>query len=298
MAQQSNNRNKRERGGKPERNNNRRGADRRFNDRDRQSRAKRAERPESDQEDIAAQTEFVFGHHASVEALKGETEINKVWLQTGLTDKIRNEVMTLAKKRGLVIQDAPKAKLDELTDGQNHQGVVLSIAAYAYATIDDLFAKAAEKDEAPFFLVLDSIEDPHNLGSILRTADAAGVHGIIIPKRRAVQLTSVVAKTSTGAIEHVPVARVTNLVQTVEQLKERGLWVFGTDMDGKDYRRWDATGPTALIIGNEGKGISPLLKKTVDETLTIPMVGHVQSLNASVAASLLIYQAFNSRNPL
>ena len=175
---------------------------------------------------------------------------------------------------------------------------MLSIAAYAYATIDDLFAKAAEKDEAPFFLVLDSIEDPHNLGSILRTADAAGVHGIIIPKRRAVQLTSVVAKTSTGAIEHVPVARVTNLVQTVEQLKERGLWVFGTDMDGKDYRRWDAAGPTALIIGNEGKGISPLLKKTVDETLTIPMVGHVQSLNASVAASLLIYQAFNSRNPL
>ena len=184
MAQQSNNRNKRERGGKPERNNNRRGADRRFNDRDRQP---RAERPESDQEDIAAQTEFVFGHHASVEALKGETEINKVWLQTGLTDKIRNEVMTLAKKRGLVIQDAPKAKLDELTDGQNHQGVVLSIAAYAYATIDDLFAKAAEKDEAPFFLVLDSIEDPHNLGSILRTADAGAnirVKGFIIHNSR------------------------------------------------------------------------------------------------------------------
>ncbi|ALI34080.1 23S rRNA (guanosine(2251)-2'-O)-methyltransferase RlmB [Weissella cibaria] len=255
-------------------------------------------RVEAEVADDTAQTEFVFGHHASVEALKGETEINKVWLQSGLADKIRNEVMVLAKKRGLIIQDAPKAKLDELTNGQNHQGVVLSIAAYAYATIDDLFAKAAEKSEAPFFLVLDSIEDPHNLGSILRTADAAGVHGIIIPKRRAVQLTSVVAKTSTGAIEHVPVARVTNLVQTVEQLKERGLWVFGTDMDGKDYRRWDAAGPTALIIGNEGKGISPLLKKTVDETLTIPMVGHVQSLNASVAASLLIYQAFSSRNPL
>ena len=293
MAQQTNNRNGRDRGGRQERPTNRRGADRRFNDRDRQPRQKR-------------QTKRILQHklnlclvtNASVEALKGETEINKVWLQSGLADKIRNEVMALAKKRGLIIQDAPKAKLDELTNGQNHQGVVLSIAAYAYATIDDLFAKAAEKSEAPFFLVLDSIEDPHNLGSILRTADAAGVHGIIIPKRRAVQLTSVVAKTSTGAIEHVPVARVTNLVQTVEQLKERGLWVFGTDMDGKDYRRWDAAGPTALIIGNEGKGISPLLKKTVDETLTIPMVGHVQSLNASVAASLLIYQAFSSRNPL
>ena len=132
----------------------------------------------------------------------------------------------------------------------------------------------------------------------MRTADAAGVHGIIIPKRRAVQLTSVVAKTSTGAIEHVPVARVTNLVQTVEQLKERGVWVFGTDMNGKDYRRWDANGATALIIGNEGKGISPLLKKSVDETLAIPMIGHVQSLNASVAASLLIYQGYNSRHPL
>lgn len=244
------------------------------------------------------QVEFVYGHYAAVEALKGKTEINKVWLQTGLADKARHELTNLAKKRGLVMQDAPKAKLDELTNGENHQGVVLSIAAYAYATIDELFAKAAEKDEAPFFLVLDSIEDPHNLGSIMRTADAAGIHGIIIPKRRAVQLTSVVAKTSTGAIEHVPVARVTNLVQTVEQLKERGVWVFGTDMNGKDYRRWDANGATALIIGNEGKGISPLLKKSVDETLAIPMIGHVQSLNASVAASLLIYQGYNSRHPL
>jgi 23S rRNA (guanosine2251-2'-O)-methyltransferase len=272
--------------------NNKRQADRKPAKQRRQHPAKEVSQPIDDQ------VEFVFGHHASVEALKGTTEINKVWLQNGLADKARNEISGLAKKRGLIIQEAPKAKLDELTNGQNHQGVVLSIAAYAYATIEDLFAKAAQKDEAPFFLVLDSIEDPHNLGSIMRTADAAGVHGIIIPKRRAVQLTSVVAKTSTGAIEHVPVARVTNLVQTVEQLKERGVWVFGTDMNGKDYRRWDAKGATALIIGNEGKGISPLLKKSVDETLTIPMIGHVQSLNDSVAASLLIYQGYNSRNPL
>ncbi|KRN75232.1 hypothetical protein IV73_GL000388 [Weissella kandleri] len=242
-------------------------------------------------------TEFVYGHHAAVEALKGTTEINKVWLQSGVGDQLKQEIVALAKKRGLVIQDAPKSKLDELVDGQNHQGVVLSISAYHYATLDDLFDQAAKKDEPPLFLILDSIEDPHNLGSILRTADAAGVHGIIIPKRRAVQLTATVAKTSTGAIEHVPVARVTNLVQTVEQLKERGVWIFGTDMNGTDYRRWDATGPTALIIGNEGKGIAPLLKKSVDEMLTIPMVGHVQSLNASVAAGLLIYGAFNSRHP-
>lgn len=243
-------------------------------------------------------TEFVYGHHASVESLKSTQEINKVWLQTGLQDKIRNEITQLAKKKKLVIQQAPKSKLDELTDGGNHQGVVLSVAAFEYASIDDLFEQADKKGEAPFFVILDGIEDPHNLGSILRTADAAGVHGIIIPKRRAVQLTATVAKTSTGAIEHVPVARVTNLVNIVEELKKRNVWVFGTDMSGDDYRRWDANGAVALIIGNEGRGISPLLKKKVDGMVTIPMVGHVQSLNASVAASLLIYQGYNSRNPL
>lgn len=243
-------------------------------------------------------TEFVYGHHASVESLKSKQEINKVWLQTGLQDKIRNEITQLAKKKKLVIQQAPKSKLDELTDGGNHQGVVLSVAAFEYASIDDLFEQADKKGEAPFFVILDGIEDPHNLGSILRTADAAGVHGIIIPKRRAVQLTATVAKTSTGAIEHVPVARVTNLVNIVEELKKRNVWVFGTDMAGDDYRRWDANGAVALIIGNEGRGISPLLKKKVDGMVTIPMVGHVQSLNASVAASLLIYQGYNSRNPL
>lgn len=243
-------------------------------------------------------TEFVYGHHASVESLRSTQEINKVWLQTGLQDKIRNEITQLAKKKKLVIQQAPKSKLDELTDGGNHQGVVLSVAAFEYASIDDLFEQADKKGEAPFFVILDGIEDPHNLGSILRTADAAGVHGIIIPKRRAVQLTATVAKTSTGAIEHVPVARVTNLVNIVEELKKRNVWVFGTDMAGDDYRRWDANGAVALIIGNEGRGISPLLKKKVDGMVTIPMVGHVQSLNASVAASLLIYQGYNSRNPL
>ncbi|MBS1009185.1 23S rRNA (guanosine(2251)-2'-O)-methyltransferase RlmB [Leuconostoc suionicum] len=246
----------------------------------------------------AESTEFVYGHHASVESLRSTQEINKVWLQTGLQDKIRNEITQLAKKKKLVIQQAPKSKLDELTDGGNHQGVVLSVAAFEYVSIDDLFDQADKKGEAPFFVILDGIEDPHNLGSILRTADAAGVHGIIIPKRRAVQLTATVAKTSTGAIEHVPVARVTNLVNVVEELKKRNVWVFGTDMAGDDYRRWDANGAVALIIGNEGRGISPLLKKKVDGMVTIPMVGHVQSLNASVAASLLIYQGYNSRNPL
>ncbi len=171
----------------------------------------------------------------------------------------------------------------------------MSVAAFTYATIDDLFARAEERQEAPFFLILDGIEDPHNLGSILRTADAAGVHGIIIPKRRAVQLTATVAKISTGAIEYVPVARVTNLVNTVNELKDRGVWIFGTDMQGVNYRDWNASGSVALIIGNEGKGMAPGLKKEVDQMLTIPMTGHVQSLNASVAASLLMYEAFFKR---
>ncbi|KRM60427.1 tRNA rRNA methyltransferase [Paucilactobacillus vaccinostercus DSM 20634] len=243
-------------------------------------------------------TDFIMGRHPVVAALKSDQEINKAFIQEGLKSDTIGDIIKLAKQRGLVVSSVPKSKLDLMTNHQNHQGVVLAVAAFEYATIDDLFDRAAAKDEAPFFLILDELEDPHNLGSILRTADAAGVHGVIIPKRRAVGLTSVVAKTSTGAIEHVPVARVTNLVQTAKELQKRGVWLFGTDMNGTDYRHWDATGAVALVIGNEGKGISTLMKKTVDEMLTIPMVGHVQSLNASVAASLLIYQGFNSRRPL
>ena len=174
----------------------------------------------------------------------------------------------------------------------------MAVASFAYADFDQLLDQLDQQEEAPLLLLLDNIEDPHNLGSILRSADATGVSGVIIPKRRASGLTSVVAKTSTGAIDHVPVARVGNLVQTVQALKERGYWVFGTAMAGEDYRRWNANGKTVLVIGNEGKGISPLLLKQMDQTLTIPMIGHVQSLNASVATGVLLYQAFNSRHPL
>lgn len=243
-------------------------------------------------------SEFIIGRHPAVAALKSDQPINKVFIQKGLTSDAISQIVKLAKERQLIISNVPKTKLDQLSDHQNHQGVMLAVAAYEYATVDDLFDRAAAKGEDPFFLILDELADPHNLGSILRTADAAGVHGIIIPKRRSVGLTSVVAKTSTGAIEHVPVARVTNLVQTAKELQQRGVWLFGTDMHGTDYRQWNATGAVALVIGNEGKGISPLLKKTCDEMLTIPMIGHVQSLNASVAASLLIYQGYNSRHPL
>ena len=242
--------------------------------------------------------DFIIGRHPAVMALKSDQEINKVFIQSGLKSDAISQIIKLAKEKRLVISNVPKTKLDQMSDHQNHQGVALAVAAYHYATIDDLFENAAKHDEDPFFLILDELEDPHNLGSIIRTADAAGVHGIIIPRRRAVGLTSVVAKTSTGAIEHVPVARVTNLVQTAQELKDQGVWLFGTDMKGTDYRRWNAKGAVALVIGNDGKGISSLLKKNCDEMLTIPMIGHVQSLNASVAASLLIYQGFNSRHPL
>ena len=243
-------------------------------------------------------TDFIIGRHPAVMALKADQEINKVFVQAGLKADAIAEIIKLAKQKRLVVSTVPKTKLDQLTDHQNHQGVALAVAAYQYADLDDLFANAAQKQEDPFFLILDELEDPHNLGSSIRTADAAGVPGSIIPRRRAVGLTSVVAKTSTGALEHVPVARVTNLVQTAKELKDRGVWLFGTDMKGRDYRTWDAHGAVALVIGNEGKGISPLLKKNCDEMLTIPMIGHVQSLNASVAASLLIYQGFSSRHPL
>ena len=242
--------------------------------------------------------EFVFGRHAVEAALKAGTAatINKLFVQTDLTSEPIQHLVGMAQKKKILVATAPKQKLDLMSDHGNHQGVLLAMTPYAYATLDDLFKHAADKGEDPFFLLLDNLEDPHNLGSILRTADASGVHGIIIPKHRAVGLTSAVAKVSTGAIEYVPVARVTNLAQTIKILKDRGMWIFGTAMDGQDYRQWDAKGSTALVIGNEGKGISPGIAKLMDATIAIPMVGHVQSLNASVAAGILMYQAFASRH--
>ncbi|MCI1633326.1 MAG: 23S rRNA (guanosine(2251)-2'-O)-methyltransferase RlmB [Liquorilactobacillus nagelii] len=241
------------------------------------------------------QTEFISGRHPVLAALESERPVNKIFLQKGIQPSFAAKIEKLAKQRKIIISRVPKTKLDELTKQQNHQGVLLTLAAYQYADLNEVLQQTTQHQQDPFLLILDNIEDPHNLGSIMRTADAAGVTGIIIPQRRAVQLTATVAKTSTGAIEHVPVARVSNLVQTVKQLKKENFWIFGTDMAGQDYRQWNAQGPVALIIGNEGKGISPLLKAQCDQLLTIPMIGHVQSLNASVAAGLLIYQGFTSR---
>lgn len=238
--------------------------------------------------------EMIAGKNPVLEALRAGREINKVWIADGVKKTGVEELIELAKEQGVLVQFVPKQKVDKLAE--NHQGIVASVAAYNYAELDDLFAAAKAKSEDPFFIILDELEDPHNLGSIMRTADAIGAHGIIIPKRRAVGLTAVVAKASTGAIEHVPVVRVTNLAQTVEELKERGIWIAGTDAKGSaDYRKMDATLPLALIIGSEGKGMSRLLKDKCDFLYHLPMIGHVTSLNASVAAALLMYEVYRKR---
>lgn len=242
--------------------------------------------------------EFVIGRHPVKEAFRSNRELNKLFVQEGASGRAIDQIVGLAKRDNLVVSYVPKSKLDHLSQHQNHQGVVLASSPVAYASLDELFEVAEERNERPFFVMLDGIEDPHNLGSILRTADAAGVHGVIIPERRSANLTSTVSKASVGAIEYVKVARVTNLTRTIKELKERGLWVFGTDMKGTDYREWNTDSPICLVIGNEGKGMSRLVKENVDELVTIPMAGNIQSLNASVAASILMFEVYRDWKPV
>lgn len=242
--------------------------------------------------------DFIIGKNPVIEALKSKREVNKIWIAEGSQRGAMQSIIQLAKQQNVLVQYVPKKKLDQMVDG-NHQGVVAQVAAYQYYDVDELFRRTAERNEPPFFLLLDELEDPHNLGSIMRTADAVGVHGIIIPKRRSVGLTSTVAKASTGAIEHVPVARVTNLARTIDELKERGVWIVGTDAKAHDdYRQLDGTMPLAFVIGSEGKGISRLILEKCDFLIKLPMRGHVTSLNASVAAGLLMYEVYRKRYPL
>ena len=271
---------------------------RRGNDRRNQRKNDRSKDRRKESIDVTESEEnnFVFGHHASVEALQAGRG-NKLFLQEDAHGEKIDQLKRLAKEQAVPVKWVPKQKLDTLSDGGVHQGIVLGITPYEYLTLEELLAKTAA-EEAPFLLILDSLEDPHNFGSILRTADASGVSGVIIPKHRSVGITPVVTKASTGAVEYVPIARVTNLAQSIKQLKDAGYWIFGTDMAGADHRQWKVSGPIALIIGNEGKGMSAGLKKEVDEMLTIPMTGHVQSLNAGVAAGLLMYEVFRKRSEL
>lgn len=237
--------------------------------------------------------DIVCGVHAVTEALLQHMG-NKLYIQKDVSGKQVERLKELAGQEKVAVSFLSKRQLTEMSDGARHQGFVLRTSRFAYSTLESLLAQTANRTN-PLILMLDEIQDPHNLGSILRTADATGVAGIIVPKHRATGVTPVVAKVAAGALAHVPLVRVTNLSQTVDRLKEKGYWIFGTDMAGTPSTKWQTSGKLVLIIGNEGRGISPNLKKKVDEMVTIPMCGHAQSLNASVAAAILMYEVFRSK---
>ena len=239
--------------------------------------------------------DMVAGRNAVMEALKGSRSVNKLMIANGSTEGSIKEIIAVAKEKGVNIQYWDRSKLDSIARGIRHQGVLAQVAPVQYEELEDIFQVAKDRNEPPFIVLLDELEDPHNLGAILRTADAAGVHGVLIPKHRSCPLSATVAKTSAGAVEHVPVARVGNLVQTIKKLKQEGLWVAAADMDGKDYYDTDLTGPLLLIIGSEGQGVGRLVKEQCDFVVRIPMVGKINSLNASVAGSILMYEAMKQR---
>lgn len=241
--------------------------------------------------------EYIAGRNPVNAALSSDRDINKIFIAESARRGQLQQIIQQATAKKVTIQYVPNRRLNQLFKG-NHQGVIAQVAAYRYFDLDHLFSIAEKRQEEPFFIILDEIEDPHNLGSILRTADASGVHGIIIPRRRAVGLTPAVAKASTGAIEHIPVVRVTNIVRTIEQLKERGVWIVGTDAQtSADYRTIDGKLPLGIVIGSEGKGIGRLIKEKCDFLVHLPMVGKLTSLNASVAAAILMYEVFRHRQP-
>ncbi len=238
----------------------------------------------------------IEGRNSVLEAYRAGKTIDRLFVQEGSQDGPIKAILKEAKKGDTVVNFVKKERLDQMSGTGSHQGVIAYAAVYEYAQVEDIFNAAKQKGEAPFILLLDGIEDPHNLGAIIRTANQAGAHGIIIPKRRAVGLTAVVAKTSAGAINYTPVAKVTNLVQTMEQLKKQGVWFVCADMDGEVMYKQNLTGPIGLVIGNEGEGVSRLVKETCDFITKIPMYGNIDSLNASVAAGILAYEIVRQRN--
>ncbi|TCL32410.1 23S rRNA (guanosine2251-2'-O)-methyltransferase [Anaerospora hongkongensis] len=240
--------------------------------------------------------EFVAGRNSVAEVLKSGRSINKILVAKGERHGAIREIIGQARSQGLVVQEVEPAKLDQITEGVRHQGVVAMVAPVAYAEIEDILGRAQENGEQPFIVLLDELEDPHNVGAILRTSDATGVHGVLLPKRRSSPLTATVAKTSAGAVEYVPVARIGNISQTLKKLKKQGLWVVGADMDGdKNYYEADLTGPIVVVVGSEGQGMGRLTKEECDFVVRIPMKGKITSLNASVACSLLLYEVLRQR---
>ena len=237
----------------------------------------------------------IEGRNAVLEALRAGKPIDKLYVLDGCPDGPVRTIIREAKKGDTIINYVKKERLDQLSETGHHQGVIAMAASYEYATVEDILEKAREKGEAPFIFVLDNIEDPHNLGAMIRTANLAGAHGVIIPKRRAVGHTPTVARTSAGAINYTPVAKATNLKQTMEQLKKEGMWFVCADMDGTPYYQMDLKGPMGLVIGNEGEGVSRLIKETCDFVASIPMKGDIDSLNASVAAGVLAFEIARQR---
>ena len=235
----------------------------------------------------------IEGRNAVLEALKNGREIDYIYIKKGENEGSINKIIGKAKDMKIMIKVVDKNKLDEMSESKNHQGIIAVANEYRYFELEEILEQTREK--AGFFLILDEIEDPHNLGAIIRSAEASGIDAIIIPKRRACQVNATVEKTAAGATSHIKIVRVTNLAQTIEKLKESGIWIYSVDMDGADYTKTDLKGKIALVIGNEGKGISRLVKEKSDFTVSIPMKGHINSLNASVAASILMFEAVRQR---
>lgn len=238
--------------------------------------------------------ELLVGRNAVTEALRAGRGINRVLLVPG--NRKSAEIEDLARAQGVPVEHVKRERIEAMASGLRHQGVLAYAAPVPYATLEDILHRAEEQGEPPFLVLLDELEDPHNLGALLRTADATGAHGILIPKRRAVPLNATVAKTSAGAVEYVPVARIGNIAQTLKALKEKGFWVAGADMDGaQNYWEADLTGPLVLVVGSEGHGMSRLTKENCDFIVKMPMVGRINSLNASVAGSILMYESMRQR---
>ena len=235
----------------------------------------------------------IEGRNAVLEALKNGREIDYIYIKKGENEGSINKIIGKAKDMKIMIKVVDKNKLDEMSESKNHQGIIAVANEYRYFELEEILEQTREK--AGFFLILDEIEDPHNLGAIIRSAEASGVDAIIIPKRRACQVNATVEKTAAGATSHIKIVRVTNLAQTIEKLKESGIWIYSVDMDGADYTKTDLKGKIALVIGNEGKGISRLVKEKSDFTVSIPMKGAVESLNVSVASGVCLYEALRQR---
>ncbi len=240
------------------------------------------------------QEQIIYGRNAVTEALRAGKAVDTVYVQRGAGGL--GKLIALAKECGAVVKDASADKLDELAGGEKHGGVAAAMAAAEYADVEDILAEAERKGKPPFIIIADEIQDPHNLGAIIRTAEAAGADGIIIPKRRSVGLTATVFKTSAGAASYVKVARVPNLVDAIKQLKERGVWVYGADMDGEPFRKADMTGAAAIVIGSEGSGLGRLVRDNCDKIVSIDMYGSINSLNASVSAAILMYEIVRVRS--